>query len=301
MKRAVVIPFHRYPPFYKDHHKVLFTYWKRKFLEWHKHIHTLYFINSNNYLNPGEDIELKAKFPDVNFVFYNTENLSHGENLNLVLPNVVEDLICIMDMDTIVYSPQKLNEYFQELEFENLLQICAFVERENYSKISRFPPYFSIYKKNVLKGLEIDCREQPPIFNDPMSKLTYDLFDRRIAYEEVFDDRATIQLGKKEIMRNPTPYQPTTGIYHIRNFNGGIHLIDTFLTKRADFNNHFSKMPIEEVTRILAWNWVLNKYGLQKELIFQTIRDIVKLSHIEEKRWNTFITKFEQYHPYIVL
>lgn len=289
MTKGLIVPFHRYPGMVSRNDLILYDYFVKKLDTWGKEFDTIYVVNSNGYLRDGET-------PAENAVIFNTENYSHAANLNHVFPYVKEDVVCIIDHDTLIYD----NQISSYLDKADIFDIAAFIERPNDKEISRFAPYFFIGKRNAFPA-KVDFSEAPPEHLDPLAKLTHEILQRNISYVEVPDDRSTIQLMKDGgIGKNPSVPNTETGIYHIRNFMGGLILVETYTTDMESFHQRFDPMPFEEVTRLLGWSWLMNGKTLESKEIYQTIMSIVnKQMGIGTLEWLRYMSEFEKYHNYV--
>ncbi len=281
MTRALIVIFHRYPGMTLGFDRILGEYFKKQLDLWGNEVNKIYLVNSNNYL---ENITHN------NIERLNTNNLSHAQNLNAIFPLVKEDYIAIIDMDTIIYQKGRLGGYFGLLE---AYDVCSFIEKHG-EHIDRFCPYFFVGKRSIFPE-NPDFSENPPEYLDPFSKLTHELLKKDLKILEIKDDRSTIQLGKEGIIRSGD-FRPT-GTYHIRNFMGGIILLDTYLTDKKSFRIRFEPMPFEEVTRLFAWAWLINKKTLNLFNLEEVMLEILdKEMGISEEKWEEFMEEFKDYH-----
>lgn len=295
--KALVIPFHRYTPFYKDNYRLILEYFKKEWALWGDEIDQLYFINSHEFLYPNGEEKVWEEMDRVTVI--STMNFSHGDNLNYVIPMVKEDLVAIMDMDTVVFQKNIFSDAFKLLDD---VHVAAYTERPAMNKISRFAPYFFFARMESLRQTSMNFDPAPPEHLDPLAKLTHELLGAGVTYEEIFDDRATIQMTQDgSIMRSfKFNYQPT-GSYHLRNFNGGIHMVDSYNVDPEAFKDKLLRVPTEELTRIFGWNWTLNDITMKKEKLYEDILAIVGMKGIKKESWDEYIKEFQKFHSWIYI
>lgn len=299
MTKALVVIFHRYAGMVSDNDQILFEYWLKSAQDWAQNFDTLYIVNSNDYLPEGFDIALELDsfvhntYPQIKVI--NTNNLSHAQNLNTIFPKIEEEIICIIDHDTLIYE-NTINVYLQQIE---KFDVAAFIEKPDAKTISRFAPYFFVGKKSIFPA-NPDFSEEPPTHLDPFAKLTHQLLDSGITFVEVPDDRSTIQLlSDGSIVKNPT-IPVMTGTYHVRNFMGGLILAETYQTDKDAFHRRFDTMPYEEVTRLISWVWRLNQLTRRNRGLEESILSMIgKEMNISPQQWDEYMMEFCAYHHYL--
>lgn len=290
MSRALIVPFHRYPGLMKNWDQILFAYFMKKYELWGKYFDRIYLIDSNHYFS--SDLSL----PD-QFMILHTENHSHAQNLNEVFNYVSEDIVMIIDHDTLLYSDGF--KYPMEAIEKSTLDVAAFIEKPEGKGISRFAPYFFIGKRSVLPA-KPDFSEAPPEHLDPLAKLTHEILPH-VNYAEVYDDRRTIQLTKDgHIICKEDTNAADTGVYHVRNFMGGVVLADTYKNDPEDFRRRFGPMPFEEITRLFGWAWLLNEKTLESwDLEDQIMAILTREMEVEPVKWQEFMEEFRKFHHYV--
>lgn len=295
MTTGLIVPFHRYPGMVSHNDQILFDYFLKSMTKWGDNFDTIYLINSNDYFSEAEQKELVANHFG-KLIIVATHNLSHAQNLNTIFPMVEEEIVCIIDHDTLIYD-NMLAVYLKQIE---KYDVAAFIERPDSARLSRFAPYFFIGKRSIFPA-KPDFSEDPEHNHlDPFAKLTHQLLASGTTFTEVPDDRSTIQLMEDGSI-NRTPAIPAlTGVYHVRNFVGGLILIETYQNDTEDFHRRFDTMPFSEVTRLLGWLWLLNSKTRENKALFENILKIVtKEMGIGTQAWLTYMIEFERYHHYL--
>lgn len=282
MTIGLVIIFHKYPPYYeKNYHFILSEYFKKQLLAWRYLINKVYLVNSNGFF------EGKPDFLENTDVVVSTFNASHAQNLNHVISMVNEDVILLMDHDTVIYDSFYLAQAKGHLKDHD---VVSYIERPNPGNVARFSPYLCFIKREALEGTSKDFSEAPQEGHlDPLAKLTHEMLKKGATYFELPDDRSR-------------PGDERTGAYHIRNFMGGIVVLNGYHIHQDSFNDRIRNMPPTELQRIFGWNWLLNELTLNRKDIKDDIYTIVSRHYdITPAEWDEKMIEFKNSHNYIKL
>jgi glycosyltransferase involved in cell wall biosynthesis len=299
MNRAVIVSFFDYGSSFQ---KVLYNFFLKHCLKWIGYVNKVYVVDSGFGINesPHYKIEIIKK-----------PKQSHWQNMNEMIRQVSEPLLLLMDSDMIIYNPEIIQIYFSALEecdddiwtiLDSSGGTCLgdkypiMAENKNRAERRRICPYLCFLRRSILPhGFDFTPRGGEN-WTDSMGVITEQLLEKGIKIQELQDDRSTISLEDDGKITScqwlDTPPKlwalqenPNLGYYHIRNFGGGLKILD---------DKNFGLVPNREARRLLAWVYILALKTKSQELI-----DNILNTFGNSNDSNDYIKQFEKYHSWL--
>lgn len=312
MTKAVVVPFHPGTFAPTKHYRVFEKAWLACWKKWRHLIDKAYIIDH------GWDFKGKDK----KFKVFKIEK-SHWDNMAEVIPKVKEDIIILMDCDTVFYSEIEMERILRDMEkvdlsaiFDgsggvNLAKKYDFLKpNKNRTERRRIAPYLCFIKRDLMMKTSLDFA---PVgggdFQDSFGKWTGEVLSHNPKIRELEDDRNTLRLNKDGAIEKdtwldgpgykwsePMDEIKRLGYYHIRNFTLGLNLVNGFRDDRATYLHYKRITPFSEAMRCLAWLQALTvRFGTPDQL-----SRILPVAHdFGATNWGEYVDNFEKYHSWI--
>lgn len=317
MSKACIVPFFRYEPSARGSYKVLFKYFLKHLKIWSKEIDHLYFIDSGDCLDASDKEQLNLI---VKNTVYNPGISSHWHNLNKHIPLIKEDMFMLIDSDTIISSAEVVNNIFKQLHNFDIVSMTdgsggvdlfknfsAFAANEFRDVRRRFAPYLFACKTDLFKRIgPFDFTPATGTnWTDSMGTVTRQLLTLDPKILELPDDRGSIYYidGKhqsapfldgpqfKWSQNIPNDY----GYYHVRNFNGGLYLVETKALNKSAYDHARSIMPRQEAFRLLGWLWTMTDSDAYRNEIISVANDFA----VDQKSFVEYIDAFSNFHSWL--
>lgn len=87
------------------------------------------------------------------------------------------------------------------------------------------------------------------------------------------------------------------GHYHLRNWNGALHILTSYLDDSESYNRDVKLMPLNERARLLAWVWIVNDLTIKNEGISKAVQDIFEDWGLY--KWKDYVAQFRKFHTWI--
>ncbi|MCL4483404.1 MAG: glycosyltransferase [Bacteroidetes bacterium] len=241
--KGVIIPFFNYG---HGNSRIFYDFFKLHLPQWIKYVDNVYVIDS------GLNLE---QHPDPKVKIIRKPQQSHWQNMNEAIRQVPDDMILLMDCDTVIYKPEAVEFGFRMLE--GGYDICSIFDssggvdlglRNNYRRLA---PYYCYLKKSSLRGNFDFTPIGGPEWMDSMGKITQEAVqdNRRMMF--LNDDRSNIYLNpdgsithEQWLDDKTIPENPDYGYYHMRNLGGALKIVS---------EKTFELVPPREANRLLVW------------------------------------------------
>jgi len=324
--RATIVAFHQYHPqgvtdYYRNH----FEYFKKTLKVWGKEMDKLYIVDQDWNFTDKDRADLKELTND--FEIMKSKQAGHHwiQFLDL-LPKVNEEHVMIIDNDTYIYEKGFVDGYFKMLEegydLVSMFDGSGGMREQVWKKFPqlkakdyiRIGPYLCFIRRPLLDNLdfapkyyepgvflpEIDYTTVKGDWLDSFGEATLKILATDPKMEIIDkDDRTSLYFLPDHSITTAYGQKPT-GVYHIRNWNLGLHLINERKNNMKGYEDFKAITPIQESFRLLGWLWVLSG---SLDLLTQGLRsDILAVANdygATEVEWETFINKFKELHPWI--
>ena len=322
--KAIIIPFHQYVPRgITAHYRIYFDQFKKLLPLWKDEFDHLYLIDHEWDFTEQDRRDLEQIIGE-RFTIKSAEGFTHWDNLKEILPQVKEDKVLLMDLDTIVYKKGLVEEKFKLLDKYDLVsmfdgsggmreliwQKFPFLKEKGHI---RFGAYFCFAKRELLlnldfapkhyeKGIylkELDYTTIDGDWLDSFGEATLKILAKnpRVAFIE--DDRTSLYMNLDHtiaVWSNPLK----TDCYHLRNWNLGLHLINEKKRDLESYEKYRQIVPIQEGCRLLGWLWVIaESVGKLDDNLKNDVLGITRDYGLNEDEWLNFISKFKELHPWI--
>lgn len=313
MTRAVIVPFFKYQPSQRNVYKALERCFLKCLSIWAKEIDHLYIIDS------GWNVDISAFNQKIRTTVFRSPVNSHWDNLNMFVPQISEDFFLTIDNDTIIYQEGTVDAIFSKLASNDICSMTdnsggmqldkafSFLQANQYRDTrQRFTPYLFACRNSFFQQIApYDFTPLPqPVWSDSMGQISKQLLTLQPRIAELPDDRSTLYfLNPKEFGSTPFLDSYTYewskdcpkkyGYYHIRNFSGGVYLVETRTTDKNSYHRAQSIMPRQEAFRLLAWLWYINDQ-VQGDII-----SIVQDYHVQPKDFQEYLDAFLDFHSYL--
>lgn len=318
MTKAVIVPFFRYGPDQRGNNKLLFKFFLKHLRLWAKEIDHLYIIDSGPTISPEDQQAVRSL---VKTTIYSLSRNSHWDNLNKYIPMITENKFLLIDSDTIIYNADVIRKIFEGLDNYDVVSLTdtsggnalykkypIFDENESRSVRNRFGPYLFACRKdfwNRLGAFDFTPVGGPVNWTDSMGSVSEQILALNPRFKELPDDRVSVLWveGRIEVSAFldsshhlwSKPEQHNYGYYHIRNYSGGLKLVEAKAVDTADYNRHKSIMPRQEGLRLLAWLWfIAGDASYQREII-----KIVDEFGVAESQFLEYLEKFKGFHSWL--
>ena len=316
MNRAIIVIFHQPVPNFGDHFYTHFEIFYKTLSKWLNLVNQVYIVDSNwgfeenkHPLNSNKIKVIKAGSD------------SHWGHLNKLIKEIKEEEILIMDSDTLIYDPQVIHDGFRKLKSFDVAAILdnsgshpLFPADENRGVRMRIAPYLCFIKKEWFMKNEFDFTPVSGEY-DSMGKITQQMVEQGKRIYEFEDDRNTFRMNEENHDKfdrdtwldgpgfkwsEPSDKEKKLGYYHIRNISTAISLLNEYHSDQEAYKRRKNLMPFSEVIRLLAWQWIYDKYALQ--LYHKYIKEFEPVLGdygISTDEWKNYIITFEEYHKWI--
>lgn len=317
MTQACIVPFFKYEPAQRGNYKILFKYFVKHLAIWAKTIDHLYLIDSGC----GLDVE-DQKILDglVKNTVYHIGSNSHWSNLNNHIPLIQESKFMLIDSDTIISDSNVVSDIFEKLDEYDIVSMTdgsggvdlfqtypVFAANEFRDHRRRFAPYLFAARTQFFKNIgAFDFTPAPPGPNwtDSMGTISQQLLAQNPKFYELPDDRTSIYYIDGEhktaafLDNNNFKWSQTIpndyGYYHVRNFNGGLYLVESRALNPKAYQHAKSIMPRQEAMRLLGWLWVMADTAYRAEIVA-----VVQDFGVSETDFNAYLKAFTEFHKWI--
>lgn len=317
MSNACIVPFFKYEPSARGKYKILFNYFVRHLRLWASKIDHLYIIDSGSGLNSNDKTILNSI---CNNTVYSVGADSHWGNLNKFLPMIKEDKFLLIDSDTIISDAAFVDRLFANLDTCDIVSMTdasggidvfkqfPIFDANKYRDVRRrFAPYLFACKTEFFK--KIGTFDFTPLtgtaWTDSMGAVTTQLLQLNPSFIEIPDDRGSIYYidgehktsafldnSRFEWSQN---HKNNYGYYHIRNFNGGLYLVESRALNRKAYDHAKSIMPRQEAFRLLAWLWLMTDDEAYKAEIFSVAADF----GVNSSEFLLYIASVTEFHDWV--
>lgn len=328
MNRAIISSF--FADYYQsqnDRYRCLFPYWLKGIVKNAGHFDKLYLIDSGFIFNNKEKALLNELLGPDKWQIESALTQSHWDNMNTYVKEVNAKNIMILDSDTIIYSPKVIDSLFTSQEITKLgglgifdssgqfeLGVPSVFDKTNErGKRHRMCPYLCILNRDAYfrTGMNFNPRELnegfkiPKLryeaktgdFTDSMGLVTLEMIANGDLLGEIPDDRRSLYLnddGKITWENNldAPELKSNLGYYHIRNFHGGLDLVNTFgASGSGRYQELKSLIPRREALRLLGW--------LEQMLPESTYQVVANLGVDIDKEWLKYLWEMPDYHTWL--
>lgn len=294
MTRALGVIIFQGPPLRHEYYRLTFELLKKTLTRANPHVDKIYLV-CNSFNPTVEDLNFLKRLSHGKVTILMEEMQSHWACMKMLCSQVVEDKLLLIDSDTMIYDPWVLDREFKLLDDGEVSSIFdssgedlghAMMEDQR-----RFAPYFCFLRMDALRKTSMNF--DPDTTHDSMGLLTKELLEQGVRAKRLPDDRGTYNIDK-------TIYpsiQPPTGYYHLRNWNGALHILTSYLNDKESYTRDVTLMPLNERCRLLAWIWIINQITWQEPGITMAVMEIFQDWGVTD--WLTYVAEFRSFHPWI--
>lgn len=294
MTKALGVIIFQGPPLRHEYYRLTFELLKKTLTRANPHVDKIYLV-CNSFNPTVEDLVFLKRLGNGKVTILLEEMQSHWACMQMLCKQVVEDSLLLIDSDTMIYDPWVLDEGFKKLPAKDVVSIFdSSGEDLGYPVMEdqrRFAPYFCFLWMPTLRVTSMNF--DPDTTHDSMGLLTKEILDNNALVARLPDDRGTFNIDKTMI----PSIKPEPGYYHLRNWNGALHILTSYLNDKESYTRDVTLMPINERCRLLAWVWIINQLTWQEPGIFQAVIDIFQDWGITN--WKEYTDEFRSFHPWI--
>lgn len=308
MTKAAIVVFYRYTPRSDDHYKTQWDLFYKYAREWYKHLDALYIADAGWGI-PKEQLHQ-------NTTVITEDYRSHWWYMNELVKLVKEDTFMLIDPDILIYDDKVVKNGFESLNDYGICGILdnsgskdLFTANENRDIRRRYTPYLTFAHTRDFKDKDFTPTQANGQFEfDSMGKITHDLY-RELSLKELPDDRSTVYLNEdltisKEINLDSPQFNWSKekldlGYYHVRNSSVGLSLLVEREYDRPAYERRKSVMPFREAMRLVAWQWIYDKYSGKLDEWKHTYIPVLKDYNISMDIWLNYISEFEKEYGWL--
>lgn len=298
MSRALGVIIFQGPPLRHEYYRLTFELLKRTLTTASTQVDKIYLV-CNSFNPTVEDLNFLKWLGPGKVTLLTAEMASHWYCMQMMCKQVVEDELLLIDSDTLIYNPYMIGEGFGRYLNGSRLDIATILDSSGtcdhiYPQLGeskRIAPYWCFMKMDILRKTSMNF--DPNETHDSMGALTEELLEAGAKLFPLPDDRGTYNIDKTLI----PSITPRTGYYHLRNWNGALHILTSYLNDKESYTRDVTLMPINERCRLLAWVWVINQITAADQGIAETVITIVRDWGIDN--WHDYVTEFRSFHPWI--
>jgi len=284
---------------------------------WGKAVDHLYILDSGSGVTSILMSKLQAIIERV--TFFSRPPTSHWENMNFAIPQIMEDKLLLLDGDTVFSKKSVVQGIYEDLDIHDIVSLTdnsggidlfnefdVFRANKYRGLRRRFAPYLFACKTQLFK--QIGSYDFTPLsgvrWTDSMGWISKQLLDLNPTFKELPDDRTSLyyredgQHQQAAFLDEPSfEWSSTTqndyGYYHVRNWNGGLYLVETKSLDTLAYQHARSIMPQQEALRLLAWLYIMSSDIYQQE-----IRVVAQDFRVEEAKFLAYIEQFRDFHSW---
>lgn len=318
MTKALGVIIFQGPPLRHEYYRLTFELLKKTLTRANPHVDKIYLV-CNSFNPTVEDLTFLKRLGNGKVTILLEEMASHWACMKMLCKQVVEDDLVLIDSDTLIYNPFPMDEafdkvgacvhYWEETYGANGCKKYYCQHEEDIGIVSifdssgedlgypvmedqrRFAPYFCFLDMKMLRKTSMNF--DPDNTHDSMGLLTKEILDRGVKAVRLPDDRGTYNIDKTLI----PSITPPPGYYHLRNWNGALHILTSYLNDKESYTRDVTLMPINERCRLLAWVYIINDITCQDPEILAAISKIFLDWGIGD--WRGYVSDFRSFHPWI--
>lgn len=315
MTKALGVVFYRYTPRSDDHYKTQGELFLKYAKQFYPLTDKLYIVDAG-WGFADEDLH-------PNTVKITDDCLSHWEYMNRITEAVTEDAFLLIDPDILIYDADIIEKGFALLEthdiggiLDNSGSFDFFPENKLRATRRRFTPYMTFMRMDLLRkipNIDFTPTSKNGRFEfDSMGLLTKQILDLKPRQFEFPDDRTTLRLhpdgsmvpdsnmdGPAYDWSVPLKSPQRLGYYHVRNSSLGLSLLVEHEHDKPAYERRKSITPFQEALRLLAWQWIYDKYTGHLEEWRHTYEPVLEDYKVSSEVWEQYIRKFENFHSWI--
>lgn len=293
MTKALGVIIFQGAPIRHEWYRLTFDLLKKTLAKVNDQVDKIYLV-CNSYNPTVEDLDFLRTLGHGKVTIQLEQMASHWQCMNMLCKQVVEDQLLLIDSDTLIYDPWVITKNFKELDDADVVSIFdSSGEDLGYGIMEdqrRFAPYFCFLDMLMLRGTSMNF--DPDTTHDSMGLLTKELLDYDAIARRLPDDRGTVYI-------DGTVYPaitPTPGYYHLRNWNGALHILTSYINDKVSYTRDVTLMPINERCRLLAWVAIINDICNKDAEIDLAVENIFKDWGINN--WREYIQQFRSFHSW---
>lgn len=297
MTKALAVILFQGPPIRHEWYRLTFELLKISLLKCTDQFDKIYLVdNSANFTD--EDREFLLNFFPKKVVIMLGRMDSHWDMMNMITKQVTEDALLLIDSDTMIYNPNSVADGFKKLnEGFDVASIFdssgADLGFEVLEEARRFAPYMCFMYTDVLQQTSMNFN--PDAEHDSMGLLTKELLKNGVHAKRLPDDRGTAYIDGTVY----SPILPEPGYYHMRNSNGALHILTSWVNDRPSYDRDVKLMPLNERCRLLAWMKIANNLTWGDPIVDNTIKDIFLDWGITPTQMEEYLYHFKDFHAWL--
>lgn len=314
MTKALITVFYQNDPRVNNHFKTQGDIFLKLLRKWSDELDCVYLIDAGwGFAN---------SIPKANLL--KEDRKLHWDYFNQYVPQIKEDLILMVDSDTLIYDPEIIKKGFNLIENEgfNVASILdnsgsfdLFPANENRDVRRRLAPYLCFIKKDFL--MSVADFDFTPIADkyDSMGKICHQLVNsKKMKLYEFPDDRTTLRMDEKDHWKRtkdtwldgpgfkwsiPLDKSNDFGYYHIRNSTLGLCMLNEFKHDQEAYQRRKKITPFSEAMRLIAWQWIYDKAAGRIQEWQPSFEAVLIDYKVRWDNWLNYLNDFKDYHPWI--
>lgn len=317
MTRALLTCFHKYTPFGDEFYQPLFDYFIHQLSTKTEEYDKVYFLDSTwNFTDNDYEKMKKVKGGIIKV----DPSLRYYDAYKEVLPQVKEELVLLLDNDTIIYHKGIIEEVFKKLkdhymetfygkqpwyDVVSIIDDIGTYKTDKLKNGNKFCPYLFATRKDLLmQYLDVEWGPNMPE-HETFGKLTEKMLADGIKPYEWEEDKSNILLNSQEHgttidydLNNEQMKSKDLGYYHIRAGSTPAYLLATKkYGDRKTYDDYLKNQPRNEYLRQIMWYWYMME-NMQKptpEILGGVVEMLVDIG-IEAIDWGKYREEFQKYH-----
>lgn len=268
MTRAILTCFHSYTPFGTEFYEPLLNHYLKQMKKYASEYDMIYLLEDDNWKIDSKKLAgMKAK------IIHVEASLRYYDAYKAALPFISEDLVLLLDDDSVIYKPSIIDEVFLPLESDagargeipfdvvSIFDTIGTFKTDKLGGKNKLCPYLFATRKNLLmKYLEIDWAPDMP-YCETLGHLTEAMLNDDLRIYEFPEDKSNIVFDPRENetaitfdLNNEKIKSKDTGFYHVR---GGSTVAYLLATKRygdkKTYDDYLKNQPKTELLRHCCW------------------------------------------------
>ncbi|HEX8965503.1 MAG TPA: hypothetical protein VF820_03680, partial [Patescibacteria group bacterium] len=262
MSTAVLIPFFRYQPHYRDYYRIYFEQLLKGLEIWGDEFDKLYLIDQDMEFTTEDFNRLLAVKPNSEII-KSVNQGHHWVQFKDAIPHIKEDRILFLDNDVIIWKKGIVKKWLENevaLTFDGSGGLKAQMQEKfpilKKYDATRMGSYYFVLPKKVFEKIpdfdfapityeegtylkELGYTTQKGDWSDSFGLFTMKLLSLYPEVGFIEDDRSSISFPD-----NKTSNPRQLGYYHVRNGNLPIYTINSFYTHPEDYTRTLKITPI---------------------------------------------------------
>lgn len=298
MTKAIISAWHKYQPYGGIYYEPILTFFLNQMQKFKDEYDKLYLIDSTWNISPETH-----HLPDNVMVIKVNPSLRYYDAYKEILPQIKEDLVLLLDNDTIVYKQGIIKKVFDllttpqdhlhlsETDVVSIIDQIGEYKTDKLKNGNKFCPYFFATRRELLKKYDfLDWGSDMP-YCETFGHLTEFMLENGIKPYEWEEDKSSLLFDGTE--QYPEQHiEGGLGYYHIRAGSTTAVLLAWKDHQSEEYWKHLKNQPRNEYLRQLAWYELMGENRPQKQWVEEIILDL----GIDLQKWLLYLYDFKKFH-----